>query len=141
VATAEFQDPMTFGRIRETVRTTGCGKRTVSAATRRPVPCPDESIDPHWLREQYRDRQRSLDDRTGSAASRIRGNEGGAMAQQHRADVPRLVLLAPASFRGRRIELPGDHMIVGRESTCASLGRHRAGRAAAYPCHLGWRVI
>lgn len=40
------------------------------------------------------------------------------MAQRHRADVPHLVVLAPASFRGRRIELSGDHMIVGRESTC-----------------------
>jgi len=33
-----------------------------SAGLRRPAPPPDGSIDPHWLREQYQDRKRSLKD-------------------------------------------------------------------------------
>ncbi len=32
--------------------------------------------------------------------------------------VPRLVVLAPESFRGRQIELVGDYTTVGREPTC-----------------------
>jgi hypothetical protein len=33
-----------------------------SAGLRQPTPPPDSGIDPHWLREQYQDRQRSLKD-------------------------------------------------------------------------------
>jgi FHA domain len=40
------------------------------------------------------------------------------MAQWHSTDVPHLVILAPAPDRGRRIELSGDYLIVGREQTC-----------------------
>lgn len=40
------------------------------------------------------------------------------MAQWHSADVPHLVVLAPAPDRGRRIDLSGDYLIVGREQTC-----------------------
>ena len=34
------------------------------------------------------------------------------------AAVPRLVVLAPESFRGRQIELASDYLTVGREQTC-----------------------
>jgi hypothetical protein len=34
------------------------------------------------------------------------------------AAVPRLVVLAPESFRGRQIELAADYLTVGREPTC-----------------------
>jgi len=53
---------------RKIARITGCSERTIrqlltSAGLRHPAP-PDgrEHIDPHWLREQYQDRQRSLKD-------------------------------------------------------------------------------
>jgi FHA domain len=37
------------------------------------------------------------------------------MRQQDTAGVPQLVVLAPAALRGRRIELSGERMVVGRE--------------------------
>jgi hypothetical protein len=37
---------------------------------------------------------------------------------QQGAAVPRLVVLAPESFRGRQIELARDYLTVGREATC-----------------------
>jgi hypothetical protein len=37
---------------------------------------------------------------------------------QQSAGVPHLVVLAPDSYRGHRIELPDDYMVVGREPTC-----------------------
>ena len=52
---------------RKIARVTGCSERTIrqlltSAGLRCPAPPPDGGIDPHWLREQYQDRQRSLKD-------------------------------------------------------------------------------
>ncbi|HEV3293714.1 MAG TPA: LysR family transcriptional regulator [Streptosporangiaceae bacterium] len=52
---------------REIARITGCSERTIrqlltSAGLRQPAPPPDGGIDPHWLREQYQERQRSLKD-------------------------------------------------------------------------------
>jgi len=41
-----------------------------------------------------------------------------AVTTQPSAAVPRLVVLAPESFRGRRIELVTDYLTVGREPTC-----------------------
>jgi hypothetical protein len=51
---------------RKIARITGCSERTIrqlltSAGLRHPAP-PDGGIDPHWLREQYQSRQRSLKD-------------------------------------------------------------------------------
>jgi hypothetical protein len=51
---------------RKIARITGCSERTIrqlltSAGLRQPAPRP-RGIDPHWLREQYQDRQRSLKD-------------------------------------------------------------------------------
>jgi hypothetical protein len=40
------------------------------------------------------------------------------MAQSLSGDVPHLVVLAPGPDRGRRIELSGDYLVVGREQTC-----------------------
>jgi hypothetical protein len=52
---------------RKIARITGCSERATrqlltSAGLRQPPPLPDGSIDPHWLREQYQERQRSLKD-------------------------------------------------------------------------------
>jgi hypothetical protein len=52
---------------RKIARITGCSERTIrqlltSAGLRRPAPPPDGGTDPHWLREHYQDRQRSLKD-------------------------------------------------------------------------------
>ena len=52
---------------RKIARITGCSERAIrqlltSAGLRQPAPPPDSGIDPHWLREQYQDRQRSLKD-------------------------------------------------------------------------------
>jgi hypothetical protein len=52
---------------RKIARITGCSERAIrqlltSAGLRQPAPPPDVSIDPHWLREQYQDHQRSLKD-------------------------------------------------------------------------------
>jgi FHA domain len=41
-----------------------------------------------------------------------------AVTTQPSAAVPRLVVLAPESFRGRQIELATDYLTVGREPTC-----------------------
>jgi pSer/pThr/pTyr-binding forkhead associated (FHA) protein len=40
------------------------------------------------------------------------------MTTQPSAAVPRLVMLAPESFRGRKVELATDYLTVGREPTC-----------------------
>jgi hypothetical protein len=50
---------------RKIARITGCSERTIrqlltSTGLRQPNPHPNSSIDPHWLREQYQARQRSL---------------------------------------------------------------------------------
>jgi uncharacterized membrane protein len=37
---------------------------------------------------------------------------------QQSAAVPRLIVLAPGSCRGQRIELPEEYMVVGREPAC-----------------------
>jgi hypothetical protein len=52
---------------RNIARITGCSERTIrqfltSAGLRQQDPLPDGGIDPHWLREHYQDRQRSLKD-------------------------------------------------------------------------------
>jgi len=52
---------------RKIARITGCSERTIrqlltGAGLRGPAPPPDSGIDPHWLREHYQDRQRSLKD-------------------------------------------------------------------------------
>jgi hypothetical protein len=52
---------------RKIARTTGCSERVIrqlltSTGLRQPVPRPESGTDPHWLREQYQDRQRSLKD-------------------------------------------------------------------------------
>ena len=52
---------------RKIARITGCSERAIrqlltSTGLRQPVPCPDSGLDPHWLREQYQSRQRSLKD-------------------------------------------------------------------------------
>jgi len=40
------------------------------------------------------------------------------MAQWQSAGVPHLVILAPGPHSGRRIELSGGYMVVGREAAC-----------------------
>lgn len=40
------------------------------------------------------------------------------MAQSQRAGVPQLVVLAPGAYGGRRFELSGGYMVVGREPAC-----------------------
>ena len=40
------------------------------------------------------------------------------MTSEGGAGVPHLIVLAPGPYRGRRIELSGDHMVVGREPAC-----------------------
>jgi Helix-turn-helix domain/Bacterial regulatory helix-turn-helix protein, lysR family len=52
---------------RKIARITGYSERAIrqlvtSAGLRHPAPLPDGGIDPHWLREHYQDRQRSLKD-------------------------------------------------------------------------------
>ena len=52
---------------RKIARITGCSERTIrqlltSAGLREPAPRAEGGIDPHWLREQYQSRQRSLKD-------------------------------------------------------------------------------
>jgi hypothetical protein len=52
---------------RKIARITGCSERAIrqlltSSGLRQPAPPPDGGIDPHWLREHYQDRQRSLKD-------------------------------------------------------------------------------
>jgi hypothetical protein len=52
---------------RKIARITGCSERAIrqlltSGGLRQPALLPDRGIDPHWLREHYRDRQRSLKD-------------------------------------------------------------------------------
>src|SRR5450755_2586544 len=42
----------------------------------------------------------------------------GRVMHQQSASVPHLVVLAPGSSRGHRIELAKEYMVVGREPTC-----------------------
>ena len=55
---------------RKIARITGCSERAIRqlltiAGLRQPTSLPGGGIDPHWLREQYQDRQRSLKDIAG----------------------------------------------------------------------------
>ncbi|HLX51904.1 MAG TPA: recombinase family protein [Streptosporangiaceae bacterium] len=90
---------------RKIARITGCSERAIrqlltSAGLRQPAPPPDGDIDPHWLREQYQDRQRSLKD----------------IATETR--VPVESLAAAARKAGLRVR----HGIAGRAHPLAALG-------------------
>jgi len=90
---------------RKIARITGCSERAIrqlltTAGLRHPAPPPDVSIDPHWLREHYQDRQRSLKD--------IAAETG----------VPVEALAAAARKAGIRVR----HGITGRAHPLAGLG-------------------
>jgi hypothetical protein len=90
---------------RKIARITGCSERTIrqlltSAGLRRPVPPPDGGIDPHWLRGQYQDHQRSLKD--------IAAETG----------IPVEALATAARKAGIRVR----HGIAGRAHPLAALG-------------------
>ena len=90
---------------RKIARITGCSERAIrqlltSAGLRQPAPPPDSGIDPHWLREQYQDRQRSLKD--------IAAETG----------IPVEALAAAARNAGIRVR----HGIDGRAHPLAALG-------------------
>jgi hypothetical protein len=90
---------------RKIARITGCSERAIrqlltSTGLRQPVPCPDSGLDPHWLREQYQDRQRSLKD--------IAAETG----------IPAGTLAAAARAAG----IPVRHGVNGRAHPLASLG-------------------
>jgi len=90
---------------REIARITGCSERTIrqlltSAGLRHPAPPPDGGIDPHWLRGQYQDRQRSLKDIAAETGT------------------PVGVLAAAARKAGIRVR----HGINGRAHPLAALG-------------------
>ena len=90
---------------RKIARITGCSERTIrqlltSAGLRPPAPPPGSGIDPHWLREQYQDHQRSLKD--------IAAETG----------VPVETLAATARNAGIRVR----HGITGRAHPLAALG-------------------
>jgi hypothetical protein len=90
---------------REIACITGCSERVsrqllTSAGLRRPAPPPDHAIDPHWLREQYHERQRSLKD--------IAAETG----------IPVGVLATAARKAGIRVR----HGINGRAHPLAALG-------------------
>ena len=90
---------------RKIARITGCSERAIrqlltSAGLRQPAPPPGSGIDPHWLREQYQDRQRSLKD--------IAAETG----------VPIETLAAAARNAGIRVR----HGITGRAHPLAALG-------------------
>jgi hypothetical protein len=103
---------------RKIARITGCSERTIrqlltSAGLRRPAPPPDGGIDPHWLRGQYQDRQRSLKD--------IAAETG----------IPVEVLAAAARNAGIRVR----HGINGRAHPLAALGG-----PAAFPADV-WNAF
>jgi Bacterial regulatory helix-turn-helix protein, lysR family len=90
---------------RKIARITGCSERAIrqlltSAGLRQPTPPPGSGIDPHWLREEYQDRQRSLKD--------IAAETG----------VPVETLAAAARNAGIRVR----HGITGRAHPLAALG-------------------
>ncbi len=90
---------------RKIARITGCSERAIrqlltSAGLRQPAPPPGSGIDPHWLREEYQDRQRSLKD--------IAAETG----------VPIETLAAAARNAGIRVR----HGITGRAHPLAALG-------------------
>jgi len=90
---------------RKIARITGCSERAIrqlltSAGLRQPTPPPGSRIDPHWLREEYQDRQRSLKD--------IAAETG----------VPVETLAAVARNAGIRVR----HGITGRAHPLAALG-------------------
>jgi TniQ len=90
---------------RKIARITGCSERTIrqllaGAGLRRPAPPPDGGIDPHWLRSQYQDRQRSLKDIAAETGLSVE------------------VLAAAARKAGIRVR----HGINGRAHPLAALG-------------------
>jgi hypothetical protein len=90
---------------RKIARITGCSERTIrqlltSAGLRSPAERPDGGSDPHWLREQYQNRQRSLKD--------IAAETGTPVA----------ALAAAARQAGIRVR----HGISGRAHPLAALG-------------------
>jgi hypothetical protein len=90
---------------REIARITGYSERVTrqlltSAGLRHPAPPPDRAIDPHWLREQYQERQRSLKDIAAETS------------------IPVEALAAAARTAGIRVR----HGINGRAHPLAALG-------------------
>jgi len=90
---------------RKIARITGCSERTIrqlltSALLRQPAQRPDGGIDPHWLREQYQSRQRSLKDIAAEAG------------------LPVEALAAAARQAGIRVR----HGINGRAHPLAAIG-------------------
>ena len=90
---------------RKIARITGCSERTIrqlltSAGLRSPAEHPDGGIDPHWLREQYQNRQRTLKD--------IAAETG----------IPVAALAAAARQAGIRVR----HGISGRAHPLTALG-------------------
>ncbi len=90
---------------RKIARITGCSERAVrqlltSTGLRQPVSRPDSGIDPHWLREQYQDRQHGLKDTAAETG------------------IPAGTLAAAAREAG----IPVRHGVNGRAHPLASLG-------------------
>ena len=90
---------------REIARITGYSERVIrqlltSAGLRQPAEHPNGGIDPHWLREQYQDRQRSLKDIAAETS------------------IPVEALAAAARTAGIRVR----HGINGRAHPLAALG-------------------
>src|SRR5215468_6280620 len=55
---------------------------------------------------------------TGSHGPAVTPGNGAALMSHQGTGVPQLVLIAPDSYRGHRIELATEYMTVGREPTC-----------------------
>jgi len=90
---------------RKIARITGCSERTIrqlltSAGLRQQAPPPDGGTDPHWLREHYQDRQRSLKDIAAETGTPVEA------------------LAAAARKAGIRVR----HGITGRAHPLAALG-------------------